>query len=125
MFLWWVGIRPTAPTPNLGDQDFLSGLSPLAFSVLTPLLQGNKICNPRQGPLQGAISRSQPNPGFFTRLLLLPLLLSQPDLGPAMVEFNGYLNTLLISPLPTFFIAAPDQTRKKIPPHCCPLPSNR
>jgi hypothetical protein len=65
MFLWWVGSRPTTPTPNLGDQDFLSGLSPLAFGVPTPLLQGNKICNPRQGPLQGAISRSQPNPGFF------------------------------------------------------------
>jgi hypothetical protein len=86
MFLWWVGSRPTAPTPNLGDQDFLSGLSPLAFSVPTPLLQGNKICNPRQGPLQGAISRSQPTPGFFSRLLLLPLLLSQPGLGPAMAE---------------------------------------
>jgi hypothetical protein len=50
---------------NLGDQDFLSGLSPLAFGVSTPLLQGNKICNPRQGPLQGAICRSQPNPVFF------------------------------------------------------------
>jgi hypothetical protein len=60
-----VGSRPTAPTSNLGDQDFLSGLSPLAFGVPTPLLQGNKICNPRQGPLQSAISQSQPNPGFF------------------------------------------------------------
>jgi hypothetical protein len=56
-------------------------LSPLAFGVPPPLLQGNKICNPRQGPLQGA---SQPNPGFFLRLLLLPLLLSQPDLEPVM-----------------------------------------
>jgi hypothetical protein len=56
MFLWWVGSRPTAPTPNPGDQDFLSGLTPLAFGVPTPLLQGNKICNPRQGPLQGAVS---------------------------------------------------------------------
>jgi hypothetical protein len=62
MFLWWVGSWPTAPTPNLGDQDFLSGLSPLAFGVPTPLLQGNKICNPRQGSLQFAIIRSQPNP---------------------------------------------------------------
>jgi hypothetical protein len=60
-----VGSRPTAPTPKLGDQDFLSGLSPLAFGVTTPLLQGNKICNPRQGPLQGAISRGQLNPVFF------------------------------------------------------------
>jgi hypothetical protein len=34
--------------PTLGDQDFLPGLIPLAFSVLTPLLQGNKICNHRQ-----------------------------------------------------------------------------
>jgi hypothetical protein len=75
---------PTAPTTNLGDQDFLSGLSSLAFGVLTPLLQGNKICNPRQGPLQGAITRSQPNPGLFSRLLLLPLHPSQPGLGPAM-----------------------------------------
>jgi hypothetical protein len=65
VFFWWVGSRPTAPTPNLGDRDFLSGLSPLAFGVPTPLLQGNKICNPRQGPLQVAISLSQPNPGFF------------------------------------------------------------
>jgi hypothetical protein len=87
MYLWWVGSRPTAPTPNLGDQDFLSGLSPLDFDVPTPLLQGNKICNPRQGPLQGAISRSQPDPGFFSRLLLLALLLSHPGLGPAMAEF--------------------------------------
>jgi hypothetical protein len=39
--------------PQPGDQDFLSGLFPLAFGVPTPLLQGNKICNPRQGPLQG------------------------------------------------------------------------
>jgi hypothetical protein len=65
MFWWWVGSWPTAPTPNLGDQDFLSGLYPLAFGVPTPLLQGNKICNPTQGPLQAAISRSQPNPVFF------------------------------------------------------------
>jgi hypothetical protein len=79
--------------PQPGDQDFLSGLSPLAFGVPTPHLQGNKICNPRQGPLQGAISRSQPNPGFFSRLLLLPLLLSQPDLGPAMAEL--LLNIIL------------------------------
>jgi hypothetical protein len=86
-----VGSRPTAPTPNLGDQDFLSGLSPLAFGVPTPLLQGNKICSPRQGPLQGAISRSQPNPVFFfSRLLLLPLLLSQPGLGPAVAELEIY-----------------------------------
>jgi hypothetical protein len=89
MYLWWVGSRPTAPTPKLEDQDFLSGLYPLAFGVTTPLLQGNKICNPRQGPLQGAISRSQLNPGFFSRLLLLPLLLSQPGLGPAMAEFES------------------------------------
>jgi hypothetical protein len=61
MFLWWVGSWPTAPTPNLEDQDFLSGFSPLAFGVPTPLLQGNNVCNSRQGPLQGAISRSQPN----------------------------------------------------------------
>jgi hypothetical protein len=64
--LWWVGSQPTAPTPNLGDQDFLSGLSPLAFGVPTPLLQGN----PRQGPLQGAISRSQLNPGFLSDNIL-------------------------------------------------------
>jgi hypothetical protein len=76
--------------PILGDQDFLSGLSPLAFGVPTPLLQGNKICNPRHGPLQSAISRSQPNPGFFSRLLLLPLLLSQPGLGPAITELTVY-----------------------------------
>jgi hypothetical protein len=73
----------------MGDQDFLSGLSPLAFGVPTPLLQGNKICNPRQGPLQGAISRNQPNPGFFPRLLLLSLILSQPGLGRAMAELSA------------------------------------
>jgi hypothetical protein len=67
-----VGSWLTAPTPNLGDQDFLSGLSPLAFGVPTPLLQGNKICNPRQGPLQGAVSRSQPNPGFFFEVVTPP-----------------------------------------------------
>jgi hypothetical protein len=65
-----VGSRPTAPTPNLGDQDFLSGLSPLAFVVPTPLFQGNRICNPRQGPFQGAISRSQTKPGLLLLLLL-------------------------------------------------------
>jgi hypothetical protein len=59
------GAGPLHQPPTLGDQDFLSGLSPLAFGVPTPPLQGNKICNPRQGSLQGAISRSQPNPGFF------------------------------------------------------------
>jgi hypothetical protein len=96
MFLWWVGSRPTAPTPNLGDQDFLSGLSPLAFRVPTPLLQGNKIRNLRQGPLQGAISRSQPNPVFFSGLLLLPLLLSEPGLGPAMAELLKYYSNLII-----------------------------
>jgi hypothetical protein len=48
-----------------GDHDFLWGLTLLAFSVLTPLLQGNKICNPRHGPLLGTIGQSQPNPGFL------------------------------------------------------------
>jgi hypothetical protein len=72
VFLWWVGSRPTAPTPNLGDQDFLSGLSPLAFGIPTPLLQSNKICNPRQGLLQGAISRSQLNPVFFFEVVTPP-----------------------------------------------------
>jgi hypothetical protein len=91
-----MGGEPTAPTPNLGDQDFLSGLSPLVFGVPTPLLRGNKICNPRQGPLQGAISRSQQNPVFFSRLLLLPLLLSQPGLGPAMAELRIVIILTLI-----------------------------
>jgi hypothetical protein len=58
--------------PQPGDQDFLSGLPPLAFGVPTPLLQGNKICNPTQGPLQGAISRSQPNPVFFFGVVTSP-----------------------------------------------------
>jgi hypothetical protein len=62
-----------------GRPGFLSGLTPLIFSVPTPLLPGSKICNPRQGPLQGAISRSQLNP-VFTRLLLPP----QPGFGTAM-----------------------------------------
>jgi hypothetical protein len=74
--------------PQPGDQDFLLGLAPLAFGVPTPLLQGNKICNPRQGPLHGAISQSQPNPVFFSEVVAPPLLLSQPGLGPAMAEFN-------------------------------------
>jgi hypothetical protein len=81
----------TNPQPG-GPGFFLSGLSPLAFGVPTPLLQGNKICNPSQGPLQGAISRSQPDHVFFfSRLLLLPLLLSQPGLGPAMAELRTKL----------------------------------
>jgi hypothetical protein len=80
MFLWWVGSRPTAPTPNLGHQDFLSGLSLLDFGVPTPLLQGNKICNPRQGPLQGAISRRQlivhETPNSITRYNTFKIFLS-------------------------------------------------
>jgi hypothetical protein len=58
--------------PQPGGQDFLSGLTPLAFGVPTPLLQGNKICNPRQELLQGAISRSQPNPVFFYEVVTPP-----------------------------------------------------
>jgi hypothetical protein len=66
MFLWWVGSRITAPTPNLGDQDFLSVLSPLAFGVPTPFLQGNKICNPRRA-LTGCYQPEPAEPWFCFR----------------------------------------------------------
>jgi hypothetical protein len=52
-FFKWAGDWPTASTPSLGDQDFLSGLTHLGFSVPKPLLQG-KISNSRQGPIQDA-----------------------------------------------------------------------
>jgi hypothetical protein len=71
VYVFVMGGEPAHRT-NLGDQDFLSGLSLLAFGVPTPLLQGNKICNPRQGPLQSAISRSQPNSGFFFEVVTPP-----------------------------------------------------
>jgi hypothetical protein len=88
MFLQWVGSWQYQP-PNLGDQDFLSGLIPLAFSVPTPLLHGNKICNPRQERLQCAISWNQLNPAFFYKS---SPLLSQPGLGTAMAELIHLCN---------------------------------
>jgi hypothetical protein len=76
MFLWWVGSWPTVPTPNLGDQDFLSGCKATRSVTLD------------RGPyrvLSAGVSRT-----FFFRLLLFPLLLSQPGLGPAMaVKLSG------------------------------------
>jgi hypothetical protein len=67
-----MGSRPTAPTPNLGDQDFLSRLSPLAFGVPTPLLQGNKICNPRQGPFRVLSAGASRTLFFFEVVTPLP-----------------------------------------------------
>jgi hypothetical protein len=68
------GAGPPHQPPTWGTRIFCQGYLPLAFGVPTPLLQGNKFCNPRQVPLH------------FLRLLLLALLLSQPGLGPAMAE---------------------------------------
>jgi hypothetical protein len=56
--------------PQLGGPGF--SVRVISLGVPTPLLQGNKICNPRQGPLQGAISRSQPNPVFFFEVVTPP-----------------------------------------------------